>query len=175
MIAQFQRQGLPSRLTLWAFVLYLVSYCLPAAVISGDLAFGFEAALLSFAGVIAEEPGSYRFNACLLGALANVLMVGGCVSYSVGCVCYSVRRCSKTWRRSFRVASRLTGLAAICALGAAVILENGQKSFEPRIGYYVWLASMILISFGCWRRATTVECEPGAAPNGDPTPPAMDP
>ena len=39
-----------SKLIHAAFVTYLLSYALPAVVIAGDLAFGFQAAILSFFG-----------------------------------------------------------------------------------------------------------------------------
>ena len=82
-----------ARLIHAAFVTYLLSYALPAVVIAGDLAFGFQAAILSFFGsyiglATAEQLERGQTPACLLGALANVLMVGGYV-------CYHLRRFSQ--------------------------------------------------------------------------------
>ena len=145
-----------------AFVTYLLSYALPAVVIAGDLAFGFQAAILSFVGSYiglgtAEHLERGQTPACLLGALANVLMVGGYV-------CYNLRRFSKRMRPFCLVASWLAGSAAVCALGAAVFLATGSEAFIPSIGYFVWLASMIIMSFACWKLGKTVKCEPGAPP-----------
>jgi hypothetical protein len=168
MTVLLQRPGLTSKLAHWAFVLYVVSYALPAVVIAGDLCFGWLAALLSFFGLLIEfsEGGleGGQFPACLLGVLANVLMVGAYV-------CYNLRRFSKKLRPSYMVASRLAGMAATCALGAVVFLATGSESFVPRIGYFAWLASMMLMSFACRQLARVVQREPGAAPNGGPAAP----
>ncbi len=127
-----------------AFITYLLSYALPAVVIAGDLAFGVLAAILSFVGLIDLLNGGDlergQAPACLLGALANVLMVGGYIGYHL-------RRFSKKSRSYCLVAAWLAGSAAVCALGAAVFLATGSESFVPLVGYFVWLASMVTISF----------------------------
>lgn len=149
-----------------AFVTYLLSYALPAVVIAGDLAFGFQAAIMSFFGSYiglggtAEHLERGQTPACLLGALANVLMVGGYV-------CYNLRWFSKRIRPFCLVSSWLAGSAAVCALGAAVFLATGNETFIPSIGLFVWLASMIIMSFACWRLGKTVKCEPGTPPRDD--------
>ena len=127
-----------------AFVMYTLSYFLPAVVIAGDLTFGFMAALLSFVGMFERGLERGQAPACLLGALANVLMVGGYV-------CYSLRWFSQMLSSPYLVASSLAGLAAVCALGAAVFLATGSETFAPLIGYFAWLASMIIMSFACWK------------------------
>jgi hypothetical protein len=141
-----QRQTPPgtARLIHAAFAIYLLSYFLPAVVIAGDLTFGFPAALLSFIGLVTRDLERGQAPACLLGALANVLMVGGYV-------CYNLRRFSQKLRPSYLVAARLAGLAAVCALGSAVFLAIGSETFVPLIGYFAWLASMIIMSFACWK------------------------
>ena len=167
MTSQFQQPGFTARLAHLAFVMYVVSYALPAVVIAGDLLFGFLAALLSFAGSVSGLSGELergQFPACVLGASANVLMV---CSY----ICYNLRRYSHKWRPSFLLASRLSGLATIFALGAAIFLANGSESFDSHIGYFVWLASMMLMSIACWQLARAVRCEQDASPNVGPAVP----
>ena len=146
-----------------AFVMYLFSYALPAVVIAGDLAFGFHAAFLSFVGSFiglgtAEHLERGQVPACLLGALANLMMVGGYVFYHL-------RRLSKRLRRSYLVESWLAGSAAFCALGAAVFLATGSETFVPSIGYFVWLASMIIMSYASSKLGKTVKFEPDPPPH----------
>ena len=80
-------------------------------------------------------------------------------------VCYNLRRFSRKLRPSYLVASRLTGLAAVCALGAALFLATGSERFFPLVGYFAWLASMAIVSFTCWRLGMTIKCEPDVPSN----------
>ena len=129
-----------------AFLMYVLSYALPAVVIAGDTVFGFAAALFSFIGLgIAIDLEGGQAPACLLGVLANVLMVGG---YA----CYNLRPFSKKAIPTYLQEARLTQLAAVCALCALVCLEAGNEAFHSLVGCYVWLASMVTAAFACWKQ-----------------------
>ena len=141
-----------SKLVHAAFGMYLVSYSLPAVVIAGDLLFGFMATFLSFVGMFDWGLERGQAPACLLGALANVLMFGG---YGY----YNLRRFSWKLRHSYRMVSWLAGLAAVCALGATVFLATGSETFVPHVGHFSWLGSMIIMSFTCRKLEKTVNCE----------------
>jgi len=150
-----------------AFFTYLLSYALPAVVIAGDFTFGFLAAFLSFIGsfiglVNGGDLERGQVPACFCGAVANLLMFAGYV-------CYHLRRFSKKSRFFCSVASLLAGGAAVCALGAAVFLATGSESFVPLVGFFVWLASMVIISFAYFKLGLTVKCEPDTPTHDDPT------
>ena len=168
MTSQSQRPSGTTKLVHASFVLYLLSYALPAVVIAGDLAFGFMAAILSFVGLGAGRLERGQAPACLLGALANLLMVGGYISFNL-------RRFFHKIRTAHLLSCWVAGLAAVCAAGSGLFLATGSESFVPRIGYFVWLLSMIFMSVGCWKWEQIVDAKPDAALNGSPATPGDNP
>ena len=76
--------------------------------------------VMSFVGMFDWGLERGQAPACLVGALANVLMVGGYV-------CFNLRRFVRKLRTSLRMASRLAGL------GAAEFLATGSETFVPRM------------------------------------------
>jgi len=159
----FKRPELAARLFHWAFGLYVISYALPAVVIAGDLAFGWQAALLAFAGATTFserlEPG--QFPACVLGVLANLTMLSAYV-------CCNLRWHSQKRKPSYQLAFTLSAVAVICALGAAGFLVTGKGSFAPHFGYFAWLGSMVLLSYACKTLAKASRREPDAPPEPPP-------
>ncbi|MEE3372100.1 MAG: hypothetical protein VX346_22390 [Planctomycetota bacterium] len=107
------------------FLMYLLSYALPAVAIAGDTMFGFAATLFPFfrLGIAIDLEGG-QAPVCLLGLLANVLIVGG---YA----CYNLRLFSKKVIPACLQEARLTLLAAVCAL---VCLETGSEAFHSLAG-----------------------------------------
>ena len=131
-----------ARLVHVAFAAYWLSYAMPAIMLAGDHMFGFTAARLSLTGLrLMGRLEAGQGPACLLGVLANSSMILG---YAAFC-----------WRRwsgkigPYRVASWLAALGAIFAFGSAVFLATGAEAFMPNIGYFVWLASMVVMSIAC--------------------------
>jgi WD40 repeat protein len=153
-----------SRLGHLGFAIYVFSFILPAAEIAHDKFIGALVAVLSLLGVIfgitsGLEPG--QLPACVLVISAHVLMLYGYFRY-----CF--RKSFRKWRPSCRLTTAILGFGAICTIGAAAFLATGSERFVPHVGYYLWVLSMILLSFASWQ--STPRNQPGknASRNNDP-------
>ena len=140
MIGQLEKNGSTTRFVHWAFVLYPVSYALPAVTIAGDLVFGFPAAFFSFPGLLVGGGNGIRkrpvpcMRARYFGKHPHHI---GLPLLQLAAVFANVQPLIDRGIPAHR-----TG----CALGAAVFLATGSDTFVPHVGYVAWLASMILMS-----------------------------
>src|SRR5262249_42299465 len=127
----------PQRRANIALGLYVIALCTPAIRLGADWMFGFAALALSFVGTFfdLDLKRGYRL-ACVLGVLANVLMV---VSY-FGIVLGEARQ-----RRARKVTYLVTAVsAAVLTVGVLGPLRYSGE-LGAFAGYILWVIAAVML------------------------------
>jgi hypothetical protein len=142
------------KLILWpqlALGLYVASLCLPTIQWADTMVSGYRAVIMSFLGInfFWQDPNPARLGpalrTCVLGALANVLMLLGYFGVLA----------------RLQIFSRIvTSTAALLAV--AVIPLSGGVMGNRQSGYVFWVAAAVILASAAWLLAFSPVASPGS-------------